>query len=396
MSCYQRYLRRGPSGRTGFALSCLLILGVGWVPPSAAALDVIQFQRAGEAQTVAGRIVVEAADGGLLLQTDDGTLWTLQPDEIVDRRSDERPFRAVDHDAMQSRLLQQLPRGFRVHATPNFLVAYNTSQAYARWTSSLLERLQRAFTSHWSRRGCQLREPEFPLITVVFADRRSYEKYARPELGESVRSIIGYYSMRTNRVLTYDLTGSEAVRGQPGQRGSLGEITQMLSRPAAAPLVATVVHEATHQIAFNCGLQTRYADIPLLVSEGLALYFESPNLKSRSGWQGLGGVNYLRLETVQHNLARGALSPLTNLLANDDRFRNADTAAAAYAEAWAWTYFLNRRYPQAYASYLQVLAEKKPFILDTPAARIAEFREAFGDDFQKLEAEFRRQVSKLK
>ena len=42
-----------------------------------------------------------------------------------------------------------------------------------------------AFTNDWARKGFELSEPEFPLVAVVFADRRSYEKFARPELGEA-------------------------------------------------------------------------------------------------------------------------------------------------------------------------------------------------------------------
>ena len=50
-------------------------------------------------------------------------------------------------------------------------------------------------------------------------------------------------------------------------------------------VTVTVIHEATHQIAFNCGLHTRYADNPLWLTEGMALYFETPDLRSRSGWR---------------------------------------------------------------------------------------------------------------
>jgi hypothetical protein len=80
------------------------------------------------------------------------------------------------------------------------------------------------------------------------------------------------------------------------------EINEMLSQPAAVPLVATIVHEATHQIAFNCGLQQRYADIPLWLCEGMAVYFEAPDLTSTRGWRGIGRVNYPRLETFRKNV----------------------------------------------------------------------------------------------
>ena len=76
-------------------------------------------------------------------------------------------------------------------------------------------------------------------------------------------------------------------------------IARTLSQPEAAKTVATIVHEATHQIAFICGLHRRYADIPLWVSEGVAVYFETPDLGSSKGWSTIGAVNRARLLTFR-------------------------------------------------------------------------------------------------
>src|SRR4029079_18377404 len=118
----------------------------------------------------------------------------------------------------------------------------------------------------------------------------------------------------------FDLTGAEALRGQQ-RRGTLRDINQMLSQPAAVPLVATIVHEATHQIAFNSGLQTRYADLPLWLLEGMAVYFEAPDLDSSRGWTGIGKVNYPRLETFRKNQPKWNDRTLGGMLADDKRFR---------------------------------------------------------------------------
>ena len=121
---------------------------------------------------------------------------------------------------------------------------------------------------------------------------------------DGVGNIVGFYSLRSNRVNMFDLSGLEAIRTANGRRGSMREINQMLSQPAAVPLVATIVHEATHQIAFNCGLQNRFADIPLWLCEGMAVYFEAPDLTSTRGWRGIGRINYPRLATFQDNLSQ--------------------------------------------------------------------------------------------
>jgi hypothetical protein len=364
-------------------------------PPSDDRTEEVTFTHNDRQQTQAGRIVVDAADGGLLLQTDDGMLWPLEPRDILSRKPLDKPFQPATAEDIAERMLAQLPPGFRVHTTPHYVVCYNTSREYAQWTSSLLERLHKAFTSHWEGKGFKLREPEFPLVVTVFADRAAYDTASRDDLPGGTGSIIGFYSLRTNRVNMFDLTGAEAVRGAGARRGSTREINLMLSQPAAVPLVATIVHEATHQIAFNCGLQTRYADIPLWLCEGMAVYFEAPDLASTRGWRGIGKVNYPRLETFRRNLSRWNDRSLESLIVDDERFRNPRTAADAYADAWALNYYLIRYEPAAYTAYLKTLAAKPPLADDDRPTRLAEFRRHFGD-LDRLEENFLKQMSRLR
>lgn len=360
------------------------------------AMDRVTLRREGSELAVAGEIVVTAEDGGLLLLAPDGVLWAIKPDEIVDRDTDALPFKPLDAEQMADRLLAQLPDGFEVHTTAHYVICYNTSRAYAQWCGALYERLYRAFTNFWSRRGFDLHEPRFPLCALVFADAVSYRKFTKPELGEAAASIVGYYSLRTNRVTMYDLTGVQALRRPGDRRGSSAEINRMLARPQAEPNVATIVHEATHQIAFNCGLQTRYADIPLWVSEGIAVYFETPDLNSSRGWRGIGEINRPRLAAFQRNLRQRGDTDLLNLIADNQRLRNVETAADAYAEAWALSYYLIRKHPRDFVAYLQMLAAKNPLVWDDRATRIEEFKSFFGDDIGQFDEEFVRDMSRLR
>jgi hypothetical protein len=163
-------------------------------------------------------------------------------------------------------------------------------------------------------------------------------------------------------------------------------------------MVATVIHEATHQIAFNCGLQQRFADIPLWVCEGLAMYFETPDLSYGKGWRTVGEVNQPRLTRFQNYLLRRPTDSLQTLLSDDKRFRggDAETAVDAYAEAWSLNYFLLRMHAKEYEAYLQRLAEKQPLVWDDPAARLKEFKACFGPDLTGLDAEFVRYMSRVK
>lgn len=349
----------------------------------------------GQVQEFVGEVLVETADGGLLLATNDGAIYPIPPETIRRRTSDSEPLVLLEADDLAERLLAEMPPGFRIYQSSHYLICYNTTRTYAKWSSSLLERLQRSFLGFWKKRGCDVHEPTAPLVVVVFGDQQSYAQYAKKDLGTATRSVIGYYSPESNRIAMYDLTGVQSLRRQAGNRGSLHDVTALLSQPAAQPLVATIVHEATHQIAFNSGLQVRYADNPVWLSEGLAVYFETPDLRSTSGWRGIGKVNYPRLNLFRRNVATGKAGSLRSLIADDRRMKDPRTAVDAYAEAWAWNYFLIHGRPKQYTAYLKMLADKPRMVRSDPKTRLAEFRQHFGEDMQALEADFARYLSRL-
>lgn len=373
----------------------LLAILLGW-PGPVAALERVVLRRDGRETEVAGQLLVTAEDGGLLLLAPDGVLWSVPPDELVERGSDATPFSPLAREELAERLLSELPAGFEVYTTQHYLVCHNTTRAYAEWCGALFERLYRVFVNYWTRKGFDLQEPRFPLVALVFADRDSYQDYARQELGDATQSIIGYYSLRTNRMTMYDLTGIEALRRPGDRRGSAAQINQMLARPEAERTVATVIHEATHQIAFNCGLQTRYADIPLWVSEGIAIYFETPDLTRSKGWRSIGAVNQVRLAGFHDYLRRRPADSLVTLVAGDDRLRDPRRAGDAYAEAWALSYFLLRQRPRQFLDYVRTLSQKPQLVWDDPATRILEFQQAFGDEVDELDAEFLRYMGKVR
>ncbi|KKK56184.1 hypothetical protein LCGC14_3067080, partial [marine sediment metagenome] len=289
---------------------------------SASAADRVGFRRDGAELSVDGRLLVKAQDGGLLMLARDGVLWAVTPDELLHHKADSIPFEPLTQQEMSQRLLAALPEGFDVHPTAHYLICHDTSRAYAQWCGSLFERLYMAFTNYWRRKGFELSEPEFPLVAVIFADRASYTKFSQPELGDAAGSIVGYFSLRTNRMSMYDLTGVESAGRRPRRGNSSSQINQILSRPEAAQTVATIVHEATHQIAFNCGLHTRYSDCPVWFSEGIALYFETPDLSSSRGWRGIGVVNRSRLLQFGQFARQRPADSLRTLIADDKRFHD--------------------------------------------------------------------------
>jgi hypothetical protein len=328
----------------------------------------------GEAKSLLGRVLVEARDGGLLVETRDRQLWTVTPDQLRRREATDDDFRPMDAEELGRSLLDELGPGFEIVTTRHYVICTNAGRKYAEWCGGLFERLLEAFLTHWRARPLRLQEPESPLVAIVFASQPQFAEFAARDAGAASAGAIGYYSTRTNRIVLYDLTaGPDAAPVR-----TAAEINRKL---AAAPLnVATVVHEATHQIAFNCGLHTRYADNPLWLTEGMAMYFETPDLESRAGWRTVGRPNTARLAQLEDYIRRRRpADSLVKLVSSDARFTQAETAADAYAEAWGLSYFLIKTRRREYLEYLDRLSQKRRLLWDRPEERLAEFEAAFGD-----------------
>ncbi len=374
--------------RICLVLKCWLLMT--WAIPCRG--DELLLTRDGLQSTLVGEIVVEAQDGGLMFRANDGRVWVLAKDEYDQVNRDGKPFRGLDQSEAASQILSELPAGFEVHTTKNYVIVYNTSQAYAKWVGALYERLYNGFQNFWKTKGIPLTDPDVPLCVILFDSKENYIRYTRNDLGQDPGTMVAYYSLVTNRVAMFDLTGGQA--GSVRDLRNSDQINAMLSQPGSEALVATVVHEATHQIMFNRGMQQRLADTPLWVNEGLAVFFETPDLDSRSGWRAIGKINRMRYLHFRAKYGQRPRDSLYTLIVDDKRFRDAGQALDAYAEAWAINFYLIKRHSKKYVAYLIELSNKPPLQVDTPEERIALFEKHFGaiDKFDKPFLEF---ISKL-
>ena len=118
------------------------------------------------------------------------------------------------------------------------------------------EQLVVDYFRYFGARGFRLRQPDRPLIAVIFRDDRSFGKYFRlpplldaAEKGRAQQA--GIYDRKTNVLHIFDW------RNVPIQ-------------PRASHLnMETLAHEGTHQLTFNTGLLNREGDTPLCIVEGL-------------------------------------------------------------------------------------------------------------------------------
>ncbi len=322
-------------------------------------------------KVVEGRLRVEAVDGGVLVEDRQGVVWPITASQSPVKEPLGTAFTGMSVDELTAALKAELGPGFEVITTPHYVICTNAGRGYGEWCGQMFERLHAGFQRFWKERIPGLEPPERPLVAIAFATREEYQAFQVTDAGGQVGAAQGYYSARTNRMVLFD----QSREGIGGRTLDSAEIQkQALRNPAA---IATVIHEAVHQLAFNMGLQTRYADNPVWFSEGLAMYFETPDLEARSGWRTIGRVNPARLDRYR-TLAKPNPPEIRSLIATDDRFRDPQTAIDAYAEAWALHFFLLRTQKEKYNAYLKMLEEKPPLKWDTPAQRVADFEAAFG------------------
>lgn len=291
-------------------------------------------------------------------------------------------------------LLQEFGPNFETKATERYLFVYNVSEGYAEWCARLFESLADGFEKFAEKNDLKLKERAEPMIVVIFATRQEFNRYAAKDAPDPSR-LAAYYNMQTNRVVLRDLSGVEAPRDAsesdddrddaPSRRQTYREVKEILSRPNAEFNVATIVHEATHQIAFNRGVFLRTGPFPLWAVEGLSLLFETPNGKATQGGWSYRGVfpkNERQLAQFRAFAARSKSGdPLRDLI-RQDKFMN--DIQGSYSTSWALFYYLYKRKPKDLTRYVQKISEKPPYVQYSPEERIADFEEIFGDDWEKL------------
>lgn len=335
------------------------------------------------ADAVEGRVLVEAADGGLLLQTAAGRILSLTPDRFSRVEKLEQQFQPVDRAALASSLQAELGPGFQTHLTRHYVICSDASPAYVRWVGSLFERLQAGFRGYWKQAGLELTEPEFPLPVVLFRQQSDFVVYARQHgTAASVQSQ-GFYSITSNRIVLFDLV---AAQGGPRAARNATEINQRLA--AVQSNVATVVHEATHQIAFNMGVHVRLADNPVWLTEGLAMYFEPPDLRSRAGWRTIGTLNPFRLPLVRADLRSASPGELLRpIVVDNEAFREVEGIQQSYARAWSLVYFLVKTRRGQFVDYLAELQQRERLDWQQASERTAVFEKHFGP-LEELEQDY--------
>jgi len=315
-------------------------------------------------------------DDKVWLMARDGRLWDFAPDDAINFRKTSSYFAPYSAREMTAALQLELGQRFDVSATPHYLVCHPPGQA-VNW-GERFEQMFRQFGHYFNVRGLNLRQPEMPMVAIVFTTRNDFLHYAVGDDFHPGAEVLGYYSPRTNRVAMFD--------------GAISQSGRVDWRQSAAMLV----HEAAHQAAFNTGVHSRLTSPPQWLAEGLATLFEARGVWNSDQYRQLPDrINPSRLGEFRQ-FASGHASPewIQKLVSSDRPFRQ--NTSLAYAQSWALTFYLSEREPRAYSKYLATTAGRPPFENYTWTDRVADFSHCFGDDWKMLDARVRRFLAELR
>jgi hypothetical protein len=322
--------------------------------------------------TVEGLALSWSRDEVALLARD-GRLWQFDPREASQVEKPNGAFRPYSVAAMRQQLLAEFGSDFEVSTAGPYLVLHPRGSG-APWARRF-EELYRSFWHYFSVRGFTLREPQFPLVAVVLRNREEFYRVAQRDSGDVPLNLAGYYSPQSNRVTMYDGSSGSGDRWHENAR--------------------TIVHEATHQTAFNTGIHNRLRPTPRWLAEGLGTLFEAPGVyNARYNPRAEDRINRQQLAAWRDYRSRQTPQAIAELIASDAMFR--DDTTSAYALAWALTYYLVETQPRKFAEYLQRVADGPPLRGYPGSQRVEDFVRVFGDNFPLLHAQMVRHLEQVR
>jgi hypothetical protein len=348
-------------------LLAIASLSAGAIPPQMTMEALVRGQR------VEGTPLVWSNDKVILLGRD-GAMIEFAPGEAQEYRKTSETFSPYSTSVLRGMLQKEFGQKFEVSGTGHFLVVHLAGQK--QWADRF-EEMYRSSLMYFTVRGFSITNPQFPLVAIVFPTQDDFRRYAAHDAVPAGAGLLGYYSPQTNRVALFDIGDGKANSEQTKQN------------------MATVVHEASHQTAFNTGIHSRWSPPPRWVAEGLGTMFEAPGVgDSRSFPSERDRVNQGRLKDFKQLLAKRKPAAFVELINSDRQFDH--DPIAAYAEAWAFTFFLVEKTPRDYAKYLAKTASRPPFTLYGSAQRLKDFTDVFGENMAMLDARFLRFIDELK
>ena len=305
-----------------------------------------------------------------------------------------------------------LERPFKVKTSERFIFVYDVSDAYVEWLSALTNEVAKAFDKFCAKLELETEEPSEPLAVVVFATRDGFDAYAATLRGDRPwgdgNKPVGFFDHGSNRSFVFDMTDVEASRvanadGVATRQGVdfswrklNAEARSIKSRDGSGNNTSTIVHEISHQLAYNYGVFSLYQRQPDWVVEGMATTFEPTNDDAPLGWRfrNVFPVNEARLRDFVTAANDDANISILDEVVSSDRFED-ELSVAGYGASWALFYYCYRKKTQELKRYIELLKKRPPRKVYSEDERMEEFQQCFGDldAFKKQFVRFVRELN---
>jgi Protein of unknown function (DUF1570) len=317
-------------------------------------------------QTLEGKPLIWSATDMSMLGRD-GRLYDFDPREAKNGAKTGPRFIPYTMPEMKRELYRELGQTLDISTTQHYIVVHPRGSKDT-WDNRF-EDLYRSCIQYFRVRGFTPREPEFPLVAIVYRNQADYFAAASASGTPMRPGTLGHYDPSSNRVFLFDVTSGKDTAGWSQNAD-------------------TIIHEATHQTAYNIGIHTRFTEMPRWLVEGLATMFEARGVWNSAAYPLLKDrINEGRLHDFkEYVVKRRQPGSLARLVTTDEAFRS--DALGAYAEAWALSFYLCETRPQEYVAYLQTTSARPIFGSYSELERMADFQQAFGGDWKQLEANF--------
>jgi hypothetical protein len=284
----------------------------------------------------------------------------------------------------------------------HFTALSNTDDEFTRIYLRHGELIYDQFLDHFRSRGFKVATPPSKLMLAIFETQDGFEAY----LGRKTPpGVTGLYDRGTNRLVVFDFGTNQTLLNQKQQaqdaaksiasdadrKKYLESVIRQAKDIHKDINIGTIMHEVSHQLSFNTGLLNLKGDVPLWLAEGLACYCEPTD---RGTWVGVGEPNQERLAGLALALQGKKLIPLKDLVSSDAWMGSGESVGpniiTGYAQSWALFKFFMDEKPKALRAYLKAIESRQK-----ANRRLADFCEAFGSDFARLDDSYQLYVVSL-
>lgn len=322
----------------------------------------------GTTQTVEAALIAEQ-NGALVLGLADGEYRIVPQAAVRERRPGPDPVPLTAEEVARKLGERFTPALFRSHNQEPYVMGLvlaaelprnqeARAKNFLRRAATFMRNVDAAFGAFAKEARLPVRNPQHPLVVLIFETDDIFEKYTVEVTGgrgPSAGNVSGFYSGLTNFL---------AIR--------MGECNTF-----DVPL-----HEAIHQQVYNRNVFRRLSPVPHWFDEGIATGFESLEGKINIGPTKI-SPRYARLALAARELS------WTQMMDSDAVFAGDVLAGEAYGHAWSLHWLIVSRYRTEYGKYVRLLAEKTPLQQESSEQRQADFQECFGKSVADMQKEFR-------